>query len=68
VIDFPHGAGRAEREKANMATAHAQALDTKHAEIERRIAAEMRRPLPDLTMIQKLKKAKLRLKDALSRS
>ena len=51
-----------------MATDHAQALDTKHAEIERRIAAEMRRPLPDLTMIQKLKKAKLRLKDALSRS
>ena len=51
-----------------MATAHAQALDTKHAEIERRIAAEMRRPLPDLTLIQKLKKAKLRLKDALSRS
>jgi hypothetical protein len=46
---------------------HSSALTAKHAGIEAKIAAEIRRPAPDLTLVARLKKQKLRLKEALSR-
>ena len=46
-----------------MEQSHVSALQFKHAGIERQIQEEMTRPLPDLAMIQALKKRKLRLKE-----
>lgn len=40
-----------------------QSLAARHAELERQILAEMKRPLPDSTRLAALKKEKLRLKD-----
>jgi hypothetical protein len=48
-----------------MNTAHANALETKHAGLDRRIADEGLRPLPDTTLIAALKKQKLKIKEAL---
>lgn len=48
-----------------MYTAHQTALETKHANLDRRIADEMHRPLPDQTTIADLKKQKLRVKEEL---
>lgn len=50
-----------------METAHLSALTAKHAGIEARIAAENLRPAPDDTLIAKLKKQKLRIKEMLQR-
>ncbi|MES2495374.1 MAG: YdcH family protein [Pseudomonadota bacterium] len=50
-----------------MSTTHSSAMLAKHAGIEARIAAESRRPAPDLTLISQLKKQKLRIKEALAR-
>lgn len=49
-----------------MQSTHLSALEAKHAGLERRLADETRRPLPDPTMLTKLKKQKLRLKEALT--
>lgn len=49
-----------------MPTTHLSALEAKHAGIERRLADEARRPLPDAVLISVLKKQKLRLKEALN--
>ncbi|MEQ1498667.1 MAG: DUF465 domain-containing protein [Novosphingobium sp.] len=49
-----------------MEQSHVSALQLKHAGIERRIAQEMSRPLPDLEAIQLLKRQKLRIKDELT--
>lgn len=46
-----------------MQTAHVQALETKHADLEARIEAETVRPAADDLDIARLKKAKLRLKE-----
>jgi hypothetical protein len=46
--------------------AHSSALTAKHAGIEAKIAAESNRPAPDMTLIARLKKQKLKLKEALS--
>ncbi|MFM6949737.1 MAG: YdcH family protein [Novosphingobium sp.] len=48
-----------------MEQSHASALQLKHAGLERRIQDEMNRPLPDLAMIQQLKRRKLRIKEEL---
>ena len=40
-----------------------ESLETRHADLETRIEAEMTRPMPDLLRIQKLKRLKLRVKD-----
>ena len=40
-------------------------LFEKHRRIEAKIAAEIRRPLPDPLVLQRLKKQKLRIKDAI---
>ena len=49
-----------------MEQSHVSALQFKHAGIERQIQQEMSRPLPDLAMIQSLKRRKLRIKEELS--
>lgn len=46
-----------------MQTAHQTALETKHAVLDRRIADEIHRPLPDALTLAGLKKQKLRLKE-----
>jgi len=48
-----------------MEQSHVSALQLKHAGLERLIAEELSRPLPDLAIVQQLKKQKLRIKDEL---
>jgi hypothetical protein len=50
-----------------MQNAHFAALNAKHSTLDRRIAAESQRPLPDQMLIAELKKQKLRVKEELSR-
>lgn len=49
-----------------MQTTHQTALETKHATLDRRIAEETQRPMPDAALIAGLKKQKLRLKEEIS--
>ncbi|WP_010163592.1 MULTISPECIES: YdcH family protein [unclassified Sphingomonas] len=49
-----------------MQTAHHSALAAKHAVLDRQIAAETQRPLPDATTIAALKKQKLLIKEELT--
>jgi hypothetical protein len=49
-----------------METAHMSALQAKHAGLERMIQQELNRPSPDESILQDLKRRKLRLKDELS--
>ena len=49
-----------------MDSSHVAALQAKHEGLERRIHEELTRPAPDSTMIQTLKKQKLRIKEELS--
>lgn len=49
-----------------MATTHQAALESKHAVLDRRIAEETHRPLPDGAVLADLKKQKLRLKEELT--
>ena len=46
-----------------MHSTHQTALETKHANIDRQIAAEAHRPHPDDLVLTTLKKQKLRLKE-----
>ena len=48
-----------------MESSHAAALQSKHEGLERRIREEMNRPVPDDTILQSLKKQKLRIKEEL---
>ena len=50
-----------------MESTHISALQTKHADIERQIQAEITRPLPDETLVAQLKRKKLKIKEELSR-
>lgn len=50
-----------------MDSAHVSALNIKHADFDRRIAEETRRPSPDNALLSMLKKQKLKIKEALSR-
>ena len=50
-----------------MQDAHMSALETKHAGLDARIDEESHRPLPDMATISRLKKEKLRIKEALAR-
>ncbi|MEQ1724572.1 MAG: YdcH family protein [Sphingopyxis sp.] len=45
--------------------AHEMALAARHANLDIRLSAEAMRPSPDMAKIAELKKAKLRIKDAL---
>ena len=49
-----------------MASTHQTALETKHAGLDRRIAEEAGRPMPDNIVIADLKKQKLKLKEELN--
>ncbi|HEY0327435.1 MAG TPA: YdcH family protein [Allosphingosinicella sp.] len=49
-----------------MQNAHMDALMTKHASLDARIGEENLRPHPDDTLIARLKKEKLRLRDAMT--
>ncbi|UIJ47066.1 DUF465 domain-containing protein [Sphingomonas cannabina] len=49
-----------------MQTAHISALEAKHASLDRKIADEQARPLPDRMMIAELKRRKLRVKEELT--
>lgn len=49
-----------------MDTSHANSLQMKHAGLERQIQQEQSRPMPDASLIQELKKRKLRIKEELS--
>jgi hypothetical protein len=48
-----------------MDTSHASALQNKHAGLERQLQEEMNRPMPDVVLVQTLKKQKLRIKEAM---
>ena len=49
-----------------MDSSHVAALQAKHEGLERRLHEELNRPAPDSSMIQTLKKQKLRIKEELS--
>ena len=49
-----------------MSNAHIDALNTKHAGLDARIAEESLRPHPDEATLARLKKEKLRLKDEIT--
>jgi hypothetical protein len=49
-----------------MQQAHISALETKHADIDARIHDEEQRPWPDMATLARLKKEKLRLKEAIA--
>lgn len=48
-----------------MQQAHISALENKHADIESRISEETQRPRPDAATLARLKKEKLRVKEAI---
>lgn len=50
-----------------METGHSSALTAKHAGLDALIHAETVRPAPDTTLLARLKKQKLRIKEALGR-
>ena len=49
-----------------MESSHISALQLKHRGIEQQLRDEMSRPSPDETIIQSLKKRKLRIKDEIA--
>lgn len=49
-----------------MQSPHHTALEGKHATLDRRIAEESGRPVPDQAVLHDLKKQKLRIKEELS--
>jgi len=49
-----------------MQTAHFSALEAKHAGLERKIADESQRPVPDTATLAALKKQKLKLKEEMT--
>lgn len=49
-----------------MESSHISALQLKHRGIEQKLREEMSRPSPNETMIQSLKKRKLRIKEEIS--
>ncbi|MEQ1510218.1 MAG: DUF465 domain-containing protein [Sphingopyxis sp.] len=53
------------RHSAGALHAHETALSARHADLEARLLNETLRPNPDMVAILEIKKAKLRIKDAL---
>jgi hypothetical protein len=49
-----------------MESSHVMALEAKHAGLDQQISAEYRRPNPDTSVINRLKKEKLRLKEQIT--
>ena len=58
--------GAYNKETPYMEQSHFSALQLKHDGLERKLADELSRPLPDLSTIQLLKKRKLRIKEELA--
>ena len=52
--------------ETGMDQAHIAALQTRHAGLDRRIAEENQRPMPDSALIARLKKEKLKLKEEIA--
>ena len=50
-----------------MSNSHSTTLVARHAGLDERIGAELRRPSPDQTVLARLKKQKLKIKEALAR-
>ena len=50
-----------------MASAHLEALNARHAQLDGMISAEMSRPLPDPARLSSLKRQKLKLKEEIQR-
>ena len=48
-----------------MQKAHMSALETKHADLDARITEENQRPHPDDALLARLKKEKLKVKEAI---
>ena len=46
---------------------YVESLRSKHAHLERQIDDEMHRPLPDQSILSRLKREKLKLKDEIAR-
>jgi len=46
--------------------AHLETLHSKHTNLDQKIQAELRSPLPDNLRVSRLKKQKLQIKDAIS--
>jgi hypothetical protein len=53
-------------EEKGMQQAHMSALEQKHAGLDARIAEENQRPHPDDVLLSRLKKEKLRIKEAIA--
>jgi hypothetical protein len=53
-------------EEMGMQNAHISALEVKHADLETRIGEENQRPHPDMATLARLKKEKLRVKEAIT--
>ena len=49
-----------------MQEAHMSALEAKHAGLEAQIEEENQRPLPDTTILHRLKKEKLKVKEEMA--
>lgn len=49
-----------------MQNAHISALASKHADLDARIFQESQRPQPDMAAISRLKKEKLKVKEAIT--
>lgn len=49
-----------------MQNAHISALEAKHAVLDRKIATESQRPMPDPIVLAGLKKQKLRVKEEMT--
>ena len=47
-------------------TAHLETLHSKHTNLDQKIQAELRSPLPDNIRVSKLKRQKLQIKDTIS--
>ena len=50
-----------------MASAHLEALNSRHATLDGQIVTEMNRPMPDSALISRLKREKLKVKEEISR-
>jgi uncharacterized protein len=55
------------KEEMAMENTHISALMSKHADIDARINEESQRPQPDMATLTRLKKAKLKLKEEITR-
>jgi hypothetical protein len=52
----------------SMANAHIASLNARHASLEKSVAMETKRPLPDQVRLAELKREKLRVKEEIRRS